>query len=383
MTQNIFIVILALIIVSCGSEKSGKFEDGHFIPQKPELSLNEADNLKSSADIMRANSPELDQFLSIPALTAVTHEFGPSIISIREFPFKSEVAESSIKPWSSWWYPKKDDFLFSLKNGKYTSALTKYDLIRQKRGSKTNQAKPFGSAADFERKNFNPNDLTWEGLCDAWSLASISKPEPKKPVTMSENGIKITFTISDLKALLLKTYEAVEDSDLKYYGQKFTGDENGWIFPDIFPDQFHRFLETQLFEHKLPFIMDHDPGVEVWNVPVFKANYIIDLIPGQPDSLFVRTWLYSAESVQNNEKEFVGTKEAVREYNYVLVGTRNSQGDLQINSGYWVKGPDGVDSRKDHPDYITRIPYPLTLKRKSWNPEIDILLVDEILSQSY
>ena len=87
--------------------------------------------------------------------------------------------------------------------------------------------------------------------------------------------------------------------------------------------------------------------------------------------------------LNSNEKEFVGTKEGVREYDYVLVGSRNDHGDLVITSGYWVKGPDGLDSRRDHPDYLTKISNPEKLERKSWNPGISIKLVDEILSKSY
>ena len=129
--------------------------------------------------------------------------------------------------------------------------------------------------------------------------------------------------------------------------------------------------------------MDHDPSAEVWNVPVFKANYTIDSIPGEPNSVFVRTWVFSAEQVTADKKSSVGTREAIREYNYVLTGIRNSSGDLLVKSGYWTKGPTGVDSRRDHPDYLTTIPDPQRLIRKSWNPEIDIKLVDEILSQSF
>lgn len=129
--------------------------------------------------------------------------------------------------------------------------------------------------------------------------------------------------------------------------------------------------------------MDHDSGVEVWNVPVFKANYKMDLVPNQPDSLFVRMWLYSAESVLSTEKNFVGTKQSVREYDYVLQGVRDNDGNLVITSGYWVKGPDGIDSRNDHPDYMIQISEPAQLVQKSWNPEIDIELVNTILEKSY
>ena len=129
--------------------------------------------------------------------------------------------------------------------------------------------------------------------------------------------------------------------------------------------------------------MDHDPGIEIWSVPVYKANYVINAIPGDPNSVFVQAWLYSAESVQGSEMDFVGTREAVREYNYVLTGSRNANGDLAVESGYWVKGPDGIDSRQEHPDYFVRVADSGKLTRRSWNPEIEVELVEQILAQSY
>ena len=103
----------------------------------------------------------------------------------------------------------------------------------------------------------------------------------------------------------------------------------------MFPEQFHRFLEVQLFEKKQPFVMDHDAGIQIWNVPVYKANFSMDGVPGNPDAVFVRTWLYSAETSATDARDFVGTKEAVREYNYLLKGKRNDVGQLVVDSGYW------------------------------------------------
>jgi len=373
--MRLFLILFAFCtLVACENSSL-------FTPDKPALndSKSEADNVKESGDIMRTLGFENSDLLNDPALTAVTTEFGVSTIHLNKLPFKSELAVASIVPWSSWWFPQKEKSLFEDNGSGNMATLNKYDLVRKSRDPK------LGSAADFERQSYKPNALAWEGLCDAWSIASISVPEPKHAVTMTIRGWNksVTFEVVDLKALLLKTYEAVDDTAFKYYGQKFTGDINGWVFPDIFPDQFHRFLEVQLFERKQAFIMDHDPGIEVWNVPVFKANYTIAAIPGEPNSVFVRAWLFSAEQVASDNRSFVGTRVASREYNYVLTGTKNSSGDLVVKAGYWIKGPTGIDSRRDHPDYITTIPDSKKLVRRSWNPEIDIKLVDEILSHSY
>lgn len=374
--RTVLIVCGAFALLACEAQD-------HFTPGKPRPnSGSEIENLMWFADVMRTNRKDLDGPLSDPALTSVTAEFGPSVIKATPSTYHSPMAVASIQPWSSWWFPKRDGYLFQDESGEATSPLSKYDVIRQRRFGNV------GSAAEFERRSFNPRAVAWEGLCNAWALASILHREPRRPLVVPDDPDRwsrtdIPFSVGDLKALLLKTYEGVDDSQIRVHGQKFLGDANAWIHPDLFPDQFHRFVEVQLFERAMPFIIDHDPGVEIWNVPVYKANYTVDGIPGQPNSVMVRMWIFSAEPTRENEKDFVGTKEIVREYNYVLEGARNPAGDLVVSSGYWIKGPSGVDSRRNHPDYIIHIPDPGAVIRHSLNPEIDVNFLDEILQHSF
>ena len=375
----VILALLALTIFGCDKDDSKPSSDttNPFAPIKPPGTGDPLTDAGQLGDIMR------DDFYGLmrdPALFAVTKEFGYSVIKDRKFPVNVAAVAANTTPWSSWWYPKRDTFLFedSVENG--VAPLTKFDLVRRSRFPAA------ASASDYERNQHSPQLLSWEGLCDAWSIASIARPEPKRPVkiTLSDGSKKtVTFTVADLKALLLKTYEAVEPAGLKNYGQKFNGNITGWIYPDMFPEQFHRFIEVQIFQNKRSFIIDHDAGYEVWNIPVFRANYKMDLVANDPNAIFVTTWIYSAESVLVTEKNFVGTKQAVREYNYVLTGVRNADGDLVINSGYWVKGPNGIDSRSNHPDYAIQIADPTKIIQKSWNPELDINLVNEILAKSY
>jgi hypothetical protein len=339
------------------------------------------DEVRDFADIMRMNGREIPEWLDDPALTKVTREFGPTIIPMGHLPIKSEIAVGTPKPWSSWWFPKKEDRLFHDIDPAHLSVLTKYDMVRRAIYQKAGKPAP-SSAALFEKMAYNPRSLSWEGLCDAWAIAAISIPEPTRPITLSIGSKSITFSVGEQKALLLKTFEAINDSDLNIYGQKFTGDSRGWIFPDIFPDQFHRFLEIQLFKRKQAFFMDHDPGIQVWSVPVFKANYTVSAIAGDPNAVLVQAWVFSAEPSEVDQIDLVGSREAVREYNYILKGARNANNDLVVSSGYWIKGADGVDSRQDHPDYVVQIPEPGKIARKSWNPEIEAKIVDKILFQA-
>ncbi len=390
--KTFWIIVLGLFLIhqliSCAPTKNNHYPF-YFVPEKPFVDSHKArENPEKYADVLRSEDDDFKKALNDPSLTAVTREFGFTVINKNTLlPLKSGVGQADIKPWSSWWFPKRDNSLFddsraeNATDYKNLSTLTKYDLVKHSLTGENS------TSSIYERNLFNQNALSWEGLCDAWALAAISFPEPRHSVTMildRNDKAKVTFDISDLKGLLLKTLEAVEDNHFKYYGQKFTGQASGWIYPDIFPEQFHRFLEVQLFQNHKPFIIDTDQGVEVWSAPVYKANYIMNSIPNEPDSIFVRTWIYIADSIKNkNDRSNIGTKEVIREYNYVLKGHRDESGDLVITVGYWVKGPSGIDSRQDHPDFIMVPPNRDQLVRKSWNPEIDIELVDKILSKSY
>ncbi|MGZ3685793.1 MAG: hypothetical protein ACXVCI_18180, partial [Bdellovibrionota bacterium] len=312
--------------------------------------------------------PELDD----PALSAVTREFGPSVIPMQSLPIDSGMGVAETKPWSSWWFPKIDTDLFD--DGLGTSPLEKYDIYRAAITGKPSHA------AVFEKKAYRKDRPHWEGLCDAWAIAATVFPEPIVPRKLKlPNGTVVSFSVSDLKALLLMTVDSVPAESLKTYGQRFTGNHDGWIFPDIFPQELHRYVEKQLFERKRLFIMDHDPGVEVWSEPVYQANYRITAIPGRNDAVFVKLWFYSGTSyTDKTQKDQVGLKSVTREYNYILYGNPDDTGNLTVTWGEWVKG-DLVDSRRDHPDFVYAVNGPI--QRNSQNPEIDPKIVDQILGK--
>lgn len=331
--------------------------------------------------------------LDDPALTSATRMYGESVINMNALPIRSGPIDTGVRPWSSWWYPKNEDKLFRddpAISEHPNSTLGKYDLFRKLQWEKerdSNGPAPI-SAADYENAHYRANSFSWEGLCDAWALASILYPEPKTSISKAYNtGLfsttHIEFNTDDLKALILKTYEGISSAGLTYHGQKFTGDADGWVFPDIFPDQFHRFIEASFAAKKMPFVMDHDPGIEIWNVPVYKVNYLIDRVPNQSNSVFVKMWVYSASSTAANEKNFLGSKEVIREYDYILAGTLQADGKLLVNSGFWVKMPNGgVDSRRDHPDFVIELTDPSAITRKSHNPGIDPKEVDELIKNN-
>ena len=107
-------------------------------------------------------------------------------------------------------------------------------------------------------------------------------------------------------------------------------------------------------------------------------NYRMDAVPGRPDAVQVRLWLYAATPLRKDQIEEVGSKENIREYHYVLLGTPLGDGRLEVKSGVWIKGPNGTDSRKAHPDYFITIPDHTRLTRESFNSAIEADIVDGI-----
>jgi hypothetical protein len=307
------------------------------------------------------DSPDPEFLAYVPdtekAGLVATDVYGPLYVDTGRF-----VAEAEIKPWSSWWFPISEDTLFKETSDGDLSPLQKYDrYCRTVLQTDTN-------AADFERARiYKPNAPGWAGLCDAWAIASIMEPEPKQAV--DRNGIH--FTVADLKALLLKTYERA--AELTHFGNRNDAQWND-EYADIDPHQFHRFLQVEMFEKKSPFVMDHDAGYEVWSCPVWKAVTKIDRSTDQPDIVHVQTWLLSASPHVNN-RNFTGTLQVVNMYTYDLIGQWEADNRFLVTSSRWTER-----SRWDHPDFL--IVKPSSLTRQSRNPQIDVAAVDAILGRT-
>ena len=285
----------------------------------------------------------------------VTTELGA--LTVRE---GDSLAETKIIPWSSWWFPTKDKYMFENANPKMLAPLEKYDLF-----VKENYGTDPESALFEKMEIYNPSEVNWAGLCHAWAMASVLHAEPKNAIMVKG----IAFSVADQKALLLKSYENADG--LKIYGSRNNGSYND-DFNDIYPDQFHRFVQVYLFEKHLPFLMDYDPSFPVWTVPVYNVKFSISKI--DETSAHVKAWVTIATPFVD-DPNYVGTKKSTKFYEYKLVGTWQGS-DLIVTGGEWIN-----DSVYDHPDYV--IAYPDTVKRASRNTKLEIDKIDEIVGKNY
>ncbi len=285
----------------------------------------------------------------------VTGEFGA--LTVREGEF---VGDTKIVPWSSWWFPTKDRYMFESSNITQLAPLQKYDLfVKKTHDVETN------AALYEENEIYDPSEVNWAGLCHAWAVASVLHKEPKSSITRKD----ITFTVADQKALLLKSYENV--SDLQIYGRRYNGSFND-DYNDIYPDQFHRFVQVYLFERHLPFLMDYDPSFPVWTVPAYNVKFKI--VKDGENSAHVKAWITLASSFVDSPN-FVGTKKTTKYYEYKLKGTWEG-GELRVSSSEWMN-----DAVYDHPDFL--IGYPTKVKRASLNKGLDIAMINEIVGEDY
>ena len=304
----------------------------------------------------QAAAPKRD-VLSIPqrdsSFDSVSNEYGKAVV------YEGDTsAESATRPWSSWWFPLNDTYMFEKRDG-VLSPLEKYDQYSLKAHS------VLSSAAFFEKTHiYNPEATSWEGHCNAWAIASITEPEPILPKTVQG----ITFGVGDQKALIVKAYEYAEGGD--YYGQRFTGDRDS-VFDDMYPDQFHRFLQVELFENGRAFIMDKDPGIPVWNTPVYQAQIKAVRDSSDPHVMHMVTWLVGV-GTSVPTYDYVGTLKIDFEYTYDLYGHPRTDGGLDVEFGVWTG-----ESVNYHPDFVTAIrkkPVPV-----SGNKELNWAFVKEIL----
>lgn len=271
-------------------------------------------------------------------------------------------AKSTTLPWSSYWFPTKDPLLFKGDN----SPLRKYDRFVEFLTGKNPEAAKYA-----EEKLYDPEAVSWSGLCNTWSLVSILEPEPPSLVKFKIGPEEVLeFTSGDLKALLIQTYTKVEEDKEDIFGQRFDGVYDS-VYADIYPSQFHRLLQVQLFDRKLPLIIDIDPGIEVWNQPIWYAK--ISITSDQPNATVVHVTTDVYLSGNKVAYDFRGVKTEWRRYTYDLSGIRAANGKLLVENGVWTG-----HSITEHPDYV-RIRPTKPIIRASFNEKIDPKIVDMII----
>ena len=133
----------------------------------------------------------------------------------------------------------------------------------------------------------------WMGLCHGWAPASYMEPRPTHAIELDGFGSaeKFNFRPNDLKALFtLKWATGVNiTKDFTRNATRFLGgrcnekkaaqdEESGRLLApecfDLNPGTWHLAVVNQLYQEKLPLIIDASFDYEVWNQPVVSYRYM-------------------------------------------------------------------------------------------------------------
>lgn len=247
-------------------------------------------------------------------------------------------------PWAGYWYPFRDTALYRSTSGDQVPPLVKLDSVLTKAG----KLAPGASIAAAEEKRFNGAVTDgWEGLCDAWSMASVMMPEPKGPLTVK----KVEFSVSDLKALYTYVHLTYPK---KTYGVVYRGDyETDGTFQDVRPEAFHRIVTKVLGEEHRAVFADHDPGILVWNKPLVGMRYKIEQHPKYDFAFNVTAYMRYIKHRSLETDILTGatgtTDYYAPTYKYVLYVDKKivKNGAYKVVAGQWVGG-----SEREHPDTI-------------------------------
>jgi hypothetical protein len=195
----------------------------------------------------------------------------------------------------------------------------------------------------------------WYGICHGWSPATINHKEPTPKILMSNDGIRVPFGSSDIKALLSWYYANHHSVDSTHQMGKrcFSfGLNPGCSRNDLNAGAFHVVLANTIGITGEGFVADIEKSELVWNYPVhhYKTEIVKvykpadDSAPGTVKRIRVKTEMgYVKENKVNSWYPLAaanGNVIGVAKYDYML--DIDSAG--KIVGGEWVT--------KTRPDFI-------------------------------
>ncbi|KAG6972606.1 hypothetical protein JG688_00003904 [Phytophthora aleatoria] len=213
---------------------------------------------------------------------------------------------------------------------------------------------------------------TWYGLCHAWAAAAMFEAEPKCDVQKNN----VTFHSVDMKALITQLYDGAA-IDVVFTGARFNGPDSPEELDkygryedearrDINAAFFHIAVANILGKQRQSFIVDVSSGLQVWNQPVQKYEFLeTEIVDSAKLSLEyfgsatypfndAVTYLakcttrltWTAESIEDGALTTTGRIEAYtvyEDYEYCLELDEN----YTIIGGEWLGG-----SNENHPDFL-------------------------------
>jgi hypothetical protein len=234
----------------------------------------------------------------------------------------SDEGVSRHTPWSGYWWP--------IAKGELLVPLGKYDVLTGRR------------AAWWELENHPPGPQAspWHGYCHGWAAASVLEREPQQARRARRAGGAPSpiLDVGDQKGW----YAACHAYDsANQYGDRYGDGEGSEDMQDMAPDMLWQLLRLFIREHRLPIVMDMDPGPEVWNYPVFAYRVDYQSL-GRGDG-WCNGQLQLCAADDAVPPGYVGTMPHLQTYTFVF---RMRDGAIVLGSGRWTG-----QSHGNHPDF--------------------------------
>ena len=237
-------------------------------------------------------------------------------------------------PWSGYWYPFRSEGIFL--------PLRKMDSLLRRLNHQSHIEK--------EEKQFFGLQTAdnWEGMCDAWALASIMSKEPKVARTVGN----IHFTISDQKALMTLAHSRIA---YRRYGIDYRGDSaTDGTYEDIKPEAFHKVVTTYLGQKKKAVVIDESAGIEVWSKPLYRYSWTVQQDPDCDAAFIVKSQAYLINHRNTIDDRQTSSEDCLlMNYSYRLYYDKNDiqENKYRVIAGQWIN-----KSRQYHPGSV-KIPF--------------------------
>ncbi|MFP4533529.1 MAG: hypothetical protein ACLFNS_12680 [Desulfobacterales bacterium] len=218
--------------------------------------------------------------------------------------------EASAIPWSGYWWPMTKGGLATGEDYRgHPAPLEKYEILTS--------GTPGGDSINwYLNRYYDPDAVSWGGLCPAWARAAMSETYDILP-SSEEN---IIFRVGDKKGLLVLCHDG--DEVVRGYGSND-------------PVAFHRWLLNYIKDQGMAFTADLSFGSEVWYYPIYR--YDMDTTnAGSYRHVDVKIY-YATDAVH---PDYIGTKTMTARYTY----------RLKLENGSIVDGEWTGDSVDNHPE---------------------------------
>ncbi len=220
------------------------------------------------------------------------------------------------------------------------------------------------SSSPYYDRNFDLPE--WEGLCHGLAPAALFFDEPQPVVVKGPSGIEVPFGSSDVKALLIY-FLTESDAPTSFLGTRCDVDikkvrhdyRRGRISRRSYEEQleecsgvnagaFHIVMANQIARLNEGFVIDLDPGPQVWNQPVYgfstrivreKSGASVGAAPGTVKELEMNTRIDYMDEIDSSWEP--DSDEGVSHKTYLY--------RLELDAHDNIIG--GAWSDDDHPDF--------------------------------